>query len=360
LKTILVTSVGGRVGDDVLTLLAPLSDRLRVVGVNSVARASQNFRCDRTHLVPPTTRRAEWLAAMRAILRSERPDLVLPLRDGDVEPLAVLAAEAEFRGTQFFCADAATVGIIVDKARTAAFAQDNGLVFADTVVDAGGLDGLIARRGLPLIAKPRTGSGSHGVRLIRSRMEAEAALAVPDMIVQEFVDPPASTATVALDLSAGLPFFFVMPDRSHLSALAGIAADGAVSYSGTVHVVFKSVEAASSMADDDPDLARIARDWATALARAGARGAVNVQCRRSATRGCVPFEVNGRLPGGAMTRRMFGQDGFAGALRALLGHDPIDYPPVVAGRMSDRIFNVTKIDPPDLERLSSAGVWSRH
>jgi len=359
-RSILLTSIGGRVGDDVITLLQPLRDRLRIVGTNSDAGTIHNFRCDRSYLVPPTRAEAEWMTVMRRILRTEQPDLVLPLRDGDLAPLAQLKAEPEFSRTIFHCADAAALPAINDKAETAAFARRHGLVFADTADSPAALAGLIARRGFPLIAKPRAGTGSHGVRLVRTPEEATAAIALPGYILQEFIDPPASAATVGLDLSAGIPFFYAMPDRAHHSALAAIAPDGAVRYVGALSVVLTTVETGRSTLDDGPEMEGIVAGWGRALAGIGARGVVNVQGRRDPARGFVPFEINGRVPGGALTRRNFGQDALAGALSAVFGHDPLVYPgPAAPGARSDRFQQAVLVEPADVARLEAEGVWSR-
>ena len=51
MRTILITSVGSLVGHNILESLASRRQEWRIVGVNSLALAANNFRCDAAYLV---------------------------------------------------------------------------------------------------------------------------------------------------------------------------------------------------------------------------------------------------------------------------------------------------------------------
>lgn len=95
---IAITSVGSLVGQNILDSLEGRREGIEVVGVNSVAAAAGNFRCDRAYLAPPASRSGEYLDRLAAVLNEEKPDLVLPGRDDDVLALARLKGKRRGRG----------------------------------------------------------------------------------------------------------------------------------------------------------------------------------------------------------------------------------------------------------------------
>ena len=114
-RTILITSVGSLVGHNILESLAPRRQEWRIVGVNSLPLAANNFRCDVAYLAPETAQEDAYLSRLREILRIEQPAVALAGRDLDLPPLACLKAEPEFAQTLFLSPAAASVPVVNDK-----------------------------------------------------------------------------------------------------------------------------------------------------------------------------------------------------------------------------------------------------
>lgn len=54
---------------------------------------------------------------------------------------------------------------------------------------------LLRRYGYPLVAKPRQGNGSRGVRVVFDDMQRAAVAALPDYLVQPYFEPKAELAS---------------------------------------------------------------------------------------------------------------------------------------------------------------------
>lgn len=194
---IAITSVGSLVGQNILDSLEGRREGIEVVGVNSVAAAAGNFRCDRAYLAPPASRSGEYLDRLAAVLNEEKPDLVLPGRDDDVLALARLK-EAQGQGAPALpVGPAALAHVIADKAASLQFARRHDLPYVDSVPasEPDAVARLLRRYGYPLVAKPRQGNGSRGVRVVFDDMQRAAVGALPDYLVQPYFEPEAELAS---------------------------------------------------------------------------------------------------------------------------------------------------------------------
>ena len=312
MRTILITSVGSLVGHNILESLARRRQEWRVVGVNSLPLAANNFRCNMAYLAPESAQEAAYLSRLREILRIEQPAVVLAGRDLDLPPLASLKAEPEFTQTLFLSPAAASVPVINDKYETWLFARRHGLPFAATAFDRSELDELIARTGFPLICKRRFGNASRGVFILRSAEEADAALAEGTFVFQEFLCPPPDLQAILPDFRFGVPLFYGIVEKDHYSAM------GLVDNHGNLLAFFASLHILEGGRDtsikplDEPALERMTADYARALSPLGFIGPLNFDCKKIGPGRFVPYELNGRFGG-------------ATAARASLGHPDVEY-----------------------------------
>jgi len=356
--TLLATTIGGEVGEALLDALAADRGRLRIVGANARAAAAANFLCDATHLVPPTAEAEAWAAAMRRVLLAERPDLVIPTRDGDVEPLARLKADPALAGIRIWAPGPVTATIAVDKGATAEFARAHGLPFVDTAADQAGLDALIAAHGFPMLAKPRRGTGSKGITIVTVREQADACLAAGGLVLQPFLDAPADLARLLPDPRLGVPLIFALPHRAHVTIAMAVHAGGEAVCLGGVRHGHRGGEGEYSLRDDSPDLAECGLAFAQALAALDFEGVLNLQCLRDGDGRLRVFEINGRLGAGIANRALHGIGERAAILDALFGTRtavwPASAPPP---GLLERARLFRRIPPDAVAALERDGLW---
>jgi len=365
MRTILITSVGSLVGHNILESLAPRRQEWRVVGVNSLPLAANNFRCDVAYLAPETVQEDAYLLRLREILRIEEPAVVLPGRDPDLPPLARLKAEGEFAQTLFLSPAAASVPVVNDKYATWLFARRHGLAFAATAFDRAELDAMIARTGFPLICKRRFGNASRGVFIIRTATEADTALAEANFVFQEFLSAPRDLQAILPDFRFGVPLFYTIVEDDHYSAQGLVGNDGELLSFLAILNIMEGGKDISHQLLDEPALERMTADYARALSPLGYIGPLNLNCKKIGPDRFVAYELNGRFTG-------------ATAARAALGHPEVEYAldyfldgrrpkprgelQPVSGtprRIVQRLPTTHLLEPDAVTRLAAAGVWRR-
>lgn len=328
---ILLLSGGSLVGQNVVSCLDGRRDALHVGATNSVADEPSVFDFDTVYLMPPARTDPQGHARRFAdVLAHFAPDLVIPCRDDDVSFLARQREQQPSLARRFVCGAACVASAMLDKLDSARFSAAHGLPFVPTLDAHGNL--AAARRfaavhGWPLIAKPRLGFASHGVRLVLDDRQLAQACAAPDLVLQRYLGDAAAVRRAAREIDdAGLPLFFSV-EETKLSLQACIAPDGeigAVFASGNVMRMGRSERV---HVIDDAELGRVAREWAGVFARAGWRGPLNMQCQRDAEGVLAIYEYNGRFTGATAARRWLGFDEVGRVLHDWLGQAlPADAP----------------------------------
>jgi len=291
---LLLMSVGSLVGTALLECIDALGrDRFELIGMNSEAGAVNNFRMDACYLSPPARERQALLARLDELARRHEPDLIVPTRDDDVVALAHWASGRE-RG-RALVGSVAMAEVIRDKWASYCWAKEKGLPFARSAIDAAGVARLRDQVGLPLIAKPRLGYGSHGVRMLLSEEHIEIALAAGDQVLQEPIDPsPMLTAEV---LKAGMPLWFAPVQPGSPLALCLLDDEGCRFLASwwSQHVRGAAFD---TVLLPEPALERLVMDYAQAAWEDGWRGLISLQARRTAAGNYVPIELAGRFMGG--------------------------------------------------------------
>lgn len=319
--SILITSVGTLVGKVILDSLEGRRAGLRVVGCDAASEAISLPRCDQGEVVPLTDAPG-WDDAILALIQRESPFAVIPGRDGDVERLATLAERHPTLAAIFIGGSRAMAEVIGDKVRTAEFSFARGLPFAATVSsdhpEAARLAReLVLRHGFPLIAKPRDGSGSLGVRILTEARHLDGALRRPGMAIQPYLDP---SGPIELPTDAGLPLFWeVTEDRLHGVHFI-LGRDGKVLGRCGFRSRMVRGRCEELWACDDAVLLAVGDAFATAAAEAGWRGPLNIQAKRDAEGRWQVIELNGRFSGGTSSRRYFGFDEVRLVLNEWFGH----------------------------------------
>jgi carbamoyl-phosphate synthase large subunit len=189
-KRILVTGAGGAATPHLIEHMRGLG--MYVVAADADAEAAGLLLADKGYVIPFANTPA-FLPAIRRICAAERINAVVPLVDEELlqccdlreAGIFVLAPTADFIAT---CLDKLA---LMERLRGAGIAVPAGVCG----------DQAFAGLRFPLIAKPRTGRGSRGVRMLARAEEAHAYLAdaaPAGILIQEFVDGVEYTVSVVV------------------------------------------------------------------------------------------------------------------------------------------------------------------
>lgn len=198
----------------------------------------------------------------------EAVDVVVPTVDSELLPLARERERFADAGVALVLASERTLGVCLDKwaldARCRGHVRTPACWLVGDAFDAGAPE-------LPAIVKPRSGSGSRGVALLRTRAELEALPRDGTLLVQEHLPGPEFSLDV---LARGDGEVLAVVPRERLKVDSGIAITGR-----TVH---------------DPELEAFGADVARLI---GLSTVANVQAKVAVDGAPALLEVNPRFPG---------------------------------------------------------------
>lgn len=292
MKTIIVTGIGGVVGQGIVRNARALGRDLRIVGVNVSRVSTGNHLCDEVVEVPFAFDE-NYINVMRIIVSDTGAQLIIPSTDYESYYLAkhhdefsvpIAASPAE---VTFFC---------LDKYRNwEAFSKRN-IPFAPSVLPSQ-FKGEFER----YIVKPREGRGSRGIHI-----QPPSVVSFDDTnLVQELLEGPEITST-----------FYVLKDGTLLGSI-------------TMRRELESGNTARAevVSDYDSEVDQLALQMIRAFPF---RGSVNIQSKVTAN-GIVPFEINCRISGTNSIRSQFGFNDVAYTIRELLFNETPEKPVVSEG-----------------------------
>lgn len=357
---IAITSVGSLVGQNILDSLEGRRDGIEVVGINSEAAAAGNFRCDRAYLAPPAASGDAYLQRLASVLGEERPDLVLPGRDDDVLALAQLK-ETRPPPASFLPVGPYRLAVVLgDKWASREFALEHDLPYVDSAPadDAASVGRLLERYGYPLIAKPRQGNGSRGVRIVFDGRQREAIAALPGCLLQPYLELEAELLSWRDLARDGTPLFHA-PTLQQIACQAIIGPDRRLRglLCTVVELVMGRLERTWRL--DDAAVVEVAQRYAEALAAEGWVGALNLQGRRDGDGIFNVYELNGRFTGGTTARLHLGFDEVAMLVEAFTGRRLPPRPAHGSDRLVTKSLTEFVVRRADIGRLQADGCWRR-
>jgi carbamoyl-phosphate synthase large subunit len=320
---VLVTGAGGAAGTAVLRALA--EHGVELVAVDCDSNAAGLYLTDEPPALVPRGDAPGFVAAVAALARERRIDVVIPTVD---EELVVLA-----QAVPAFAADGILVMVSSPEALTATLDKHQLVTAAAETVPCPRtelLDGQLELDGweLPLIVKPRSGRGGIGVALIEDAAALDAYPHDGNWIVQELL--PGEEYSVDV-LIAGTGEVLAAVPRLRMKVDSGVAVTAR-----TVH---------------DEELERLA--GAAALAT-GLRGPANVQLRRDRSGRPRLLEINPRFPGTLAITIAAGVDLPWLALNDLLGRPLADDTGHFAEIVLVRYLDERVVDPAVMAALEAA------
>lgn len=199
-RRVLITGIGGNVGQGVLKALRAGRESYHIVGID-MEPLSAGFSLVDKYYQTPRTGDAAFQKAFERIVRDEKIEAVYVCSPGELEFFASHKDELERElHITVLVNPLPVVRTGSDKLKTAEFLRDNGFGYPETVeaTDDNGVEQLIAKHGLPVIAKPRAGFSSRNVFLLDSREKIRAAaILVPDLIIQRYLPDDKAEYTAA-------------------------------------------------------------------------------------------------------------------------------------------------------------------
>jgi carbamoyl-phosphate synthase large subunit len=187
---ILITAVGGNIGQGIIKALRAAKRRYYIVGIDMEPLSAGFSMVDSYYRTPRTADRT-FLRRLRSIAQKERLEAIYVCSPSELEYFSVNQIKIEQElGLAIFVNPPDVVRLGSDKLRTAQFLRDAHLSYPETVLatDKKAVEDLIRRYGFPLIMKPRFGFTAKNVFSVNSRKEIESIQAlVPDMILQRYL-----------------------------------------------------------------------------------------------------------------------------------------------------------------------------
>ena len=361
MAVLLILSVGSLVGTNILDAIEAFRPGLRVVGINSEAQAPNNFRCDRVFLAPPARDAEAYWQCVEQVLQREHPDVVLAGRDDDI---ALMAAWRERHACWANCFAVGALSLslpMTDKLVGHDWAVAHDLPFVPTVAanDQGAREqcaAWLAEIDCALIAKPRAGNGSRGVRLLLDERALAATLGDADLIIQPYLSDIAPYRALQQQSTLGLPLFWT-PTLTLYVAQTVIGPDGSVLGRFDMEATHVAGRCERARVFDDPRFREIGDRYAASLAVGGWRGPVHVQVVHHPKLGFQGIEFCGRVAGGMMPRLLLGFDEMALTLSAWTGKAFERRSPLPTSTVVLRVTHDVGLDAGDLAILQEHGTW---
>ncbi|HOD10196.1 MAG TPA: hypothetical protein PKH91_05590, partial [Flavobacterium sp.] len=155
-KTVLVTGIGGNVGQGVLRNIIDLNFDIFLIGTDVATFTAGNYLCDVTYKVPYAFD-TNYISEISAIVEKHRVDIILPTTDYEVYFLSLNQYKIK---SKVVASDSSLAKKYLDKYLTYLHHQELNIPFAKTWLPSqfDKIDG-------DIIVKPREGRGSRGIEI---------------------------------------------------------------------------------------------------------------------------------------------------------------------------------------------------
>lgn len=268
-KKVLVTGIGGNVGQGILRNIKATGFPIMTVGTNITDFSAGNHLCDTFYKVPYAYE-PSYIITMQQIVKNEGVDLIIPATDFEVY---YLSENQEVLGCDVAVSEANTAAIYLDKYATYLHHKKHAIPFADSF-----LPSKYVSTGKPSIAKPKKGRGSRGIVLNPTDF---SGFSDEDYMVQELVEGTEITTA-----------FYVNKQQK----LHGLITFERILENGTTTHCKVTI-------DHDAQLEEMIN---LMISQAHFKGSANVQSIVTKEGKIIPFEINCRISGTNSIRANFG------------------------------------------------------
>ncbi len=306
MKKILLTSVGSLAGLSILQCLKDIHREILVIGTNTDPVPAHMYDCDKLYLVEKTSDASNFEKALKKILDMERPDLIIPCRDEEIEVLGKISEEPEYADSIFLAPKKGLGSVFNDKYETWKFSKIHNLPFAHSAYSEMEVLDLFQEKGFPLIAKPRfCGHASKDVYIVTNKTELNNLIKKESFVIQELLNPATLGNQIEPLPALGKPWSVTISDQ-RFAAETIIDKNGRIISLSTVESDTNGPLSVRMSAIDNPRMTLVAEAWAAQLAKAGHFGVLNLQGKLLKNGDFIPFELNARFTGSAVARKYLG------------------------------------------------------
>ena len=267
-KTVLVTGIGGNVGQGVLLNIISLKMNIRIVGIDIASFTAGNHLCNITYKVPYAFDES-YIPVIQEIVKKEKVDLIIPTTDYEIY---FLSLNQSIVNTVVAASDAQTAKIYLDKFLTYLHHHENDIPFAKSWLPKD-YDGSCNE----IILKPREGRGSRGVEKNPNN---------PTNYSDEFMIQPlhkGKEITTAFYVKKNGAFHGMLTMERELSHGATSKSIATKKYDNEIMLIVEKMIAAGGLA-----------------------GSINLQSIVDENEQIIPFEVNCRISGTNSIRHNLG------------------------------------------------------
>lgn len=293
-KTILVTGIGGNVGQGIIRNILGTGYPVRIIGTNITAFSAGNHLVD-VFYKTPFGYEPDYITVIKHIVEQEKVDLIIPSTDFESYYLALAELPCKVSGSS-----AEVSGIYLDKYLTFLNHKKTGIAFAESC-----LPSEYKVQFAKALAKPRKGRGSRGLIF---NVTDISLLIDEEYMIQELHTGTEITTAVYRRYSDGEVHGLITMERS--------LENGATTYCKVVDEYDKQVwEIVKAMCNN----------------QSGLKGAFNIQSIVTKDGKIVPFEINCRISGTNSIRSGFGFKDVQYTIEELLWNIKPEKPQITKG-----------------------------
>lgn len=292
-KKVLVTGIGGNVGQGIIRNIKSSFPDIIIIGVDIANFTPGNYLCDKTYQVPYSFD-DNYIPTIQEIVAIEKVDLIIPSTDYEIYYLSLNHSKIN---AKVVASDASVAKLYLDKYETFLYHHKNNISFAKSWLPE---DYDLSEK--EIIAKPREGRGSRGI-LINPENPKELP---KGYMIQPLVKGKEITTAVYVTKENKLHGIFTMERE---------LTNGTTSKS---KVLFQY----------DDDLKIIIQKM---IDLKGLKGSFNLQSIVTTDNQIVPFEVNCRISGTNSIRHNLGFQDVKYTIQEYLYNQKPDEPKPING-----------------------------
>jgi carbamoyl-phosphate synthase large subunit len=294
---VLVTGIGGNVGQGIMRIIATHKADVTVVGTNVVGFSAGNHLAHAVYETPYAYEDS-YIETMLRIVAAENVDLIIPSTDYEVYYLSL---NKHLFSCQIAVSDVSVCQIYLDKYLTFQHHKQLGIPFAESILPSQ----MIPAHWAQIIAKPRKGRGSRGIEINPSNIQR---FSDDEYMLQEYIEGEEIT-TACYVTKKGVLHGTITFTRE-LENGATISCEVIDTYDEQMNSLVKSMVEMNN----------------------GLQGAFNVQSRIKNGHEIVPFEVNCRVSGTNSIRSQFGFNDVDYILSEYLFQKLLNTPQITKGK----------------------------